>query len=226
MKKNKALTAAISVLSLTMVSMCAIGGTFAKYTTNDSGSDTATVATWGVNVVVEGEATAIKDTFDSNAEAHVKTNTGELMAPGTKGNLAKVTLSGTPEVDVEVTYTPTLTLAGWTLEDSSQYCPLVFTVGTTDCSIGGALPADFTDTVGSDNKITDQAELKAAVEHAISKLGATYAAGTDLSTASKTSVISWSWAFEGENEKDTELANKATLPSVTLDLTVTATQVD
>ena len=57
-KRSSMMVRLVAVLAVTMMfTMCFVGGTFAKYTTSKSGTDTATVAKWGVSV------TGTADTF-------------------------------------------------------------------------------------------------------------------------------------------------------------------
>lgn len=52
MKKNKFMRIASVLLIVTLLSTSVISGTFAKYTTEAEGSDSATVAKWGVNLLI------------------------------------------------------------------------------------------------------------------------------------------------------------------------------
>lgn len=118
MKKNKALRAASALLVLTLLTTSIIGGTFAKYTTSDSATDTARVAKFGVLVTVSGSlfADSYKETPVTDDTATViahnrSTASGnvhdgdDIVAPGTKNN-AGITfgLSGKPEVSTKVKY--------------------------------------------------------------------------------------------------------------------------
>jgi len=128
MKKNKAMRAAGGLLIATLLSTSAVSGTFAKYVTRDSGSDTARVAKFGVVVTSDGALFA--DTYktstntpgvsgDSTAAATLSVvssavtgattdhdgvdGTDKVVAPGTK-NTDGLTFSitGTPEVAVKI----------------------------------------------------------------------------------------------------------------------------
>ena len=69
-------------------------------------------------------------------------------------------------------------------------------------------------------------EFEEKVNEAIANYSKTYAANTDLSGASAP-VISWKWAFEGNNDiYDTMLAMLPSLPTVSLKITTTITQID
>ena len=102
MKKNVMMRVASALLVAVLMTTCAISGTFAKYTTTASGSDTARVAKWGF----ETNSIAI-DMFDGQySNVNAATN---VVAPGTT-KTATITFAptaGTPEVaytfDVNVT---------------------------------------------------------------------------------------------------------------------------
>ena len=116
MRKNRMMRLASALLILTMVTTCAISGTFAKYVTESKATDTARVAKWGMTVEVVGNL------FGANYNA--KTNEGgndisalatgsvdssdtdNIVAPGTKSDKKGMTLAvkGTPEVDYTVEY--------------------------------------------------------------------------------------------------------------------------
>ena len=49
-KKNWTLRAAVLMLALVLITSCFVGGTFAKYVTSGSGTDSARVAKFGVTV--------------------------------------------------------------------------------------------------------------------------------------------------------------------------------
>lgn len=120
MKKNVFLKLASALLVLCLASTCAIGTTFAKYTTADKASDTARVAKWGITVAVSGTlfgtdyAATTEDTIVATSQNVDSSNTDNIVAPGTKNDVGfQVKLSGTPEVQYEVT----AGLNGVTIED-------------------------------------------------------------------------------------------------------------
>lgn len=208
MKKNIAMRVAAFLFILTMISTCAFATTFAKYTTSGETSDTARVAKWGVEITAIAPANQqlFTNEYLNGSEATVQ-STVDVVAPGTSGELSRFTISGTPEVKAQVSYTATLTLTGWVVE-SSDYCPIVIKVGTTECT-------------GSTME-----ELKNAVETAVAAQGATYSVGTPIVD---TLVITWEWAYsvnEANDAKDTALGDLATAPTIKLDITATVTQLD
>jgi hypothetical protein len=144
MKKNKMMRIASILMVVTLLSTCAISGTFAKYVTKAEGKDSARVAKFGVVVGIEnadlfaqkyekddttykGQFTVEKDPENNVVEA----NYTELVAPGTKSKkAATATVFGTPEVAVRYA----LTIDG--LKDvylkAGKYTDYTELVATTD----------------------------------------------------------------------------------------------
>lgn len=219
MKKNKALTAAISVLSLTMVSLCAIGGTFAKYASQGSATDTAHVAKWGVELRVTGND-AFAEKYDVNALAgsetvvsvNAATNGDEednVLAPGTNGTLGSIVVNGTPEVRVSITRDLEIVFGGWELE-GAFYCPIIISDGTN--SVNGL-------------KYNSAAEFEAAIELLVDQVAIEVDANTSLAY-SKT--LTWSWPFytsDANDVKDSLLGDAGTA-TITATWNASVTQVD
>lgn len=120
MKKNKMMRLASLLLVVTLLSTCIISGTFAKYVTADSASDTARVAKWGVTALTSGNlfgehyvpnsATENRDQISVSAMNSVDTSVvGEkIVAPGTKNSTGlTISVTGTPEVAYKVTTSST-----------------------------------------------------------------------------------------------------------------------
>lgn len=120
MRKNKIMRFASLILVLTLLSTSVISGTFAKYTTTDSATDSARVAKWGVTVLASGnlfgEDYNPNSTADSVADDVIGTVTtsasssdsDNIVAPGTKNDTGfTVSISGTPEVAWDVVATTT-----------------------------------------------------------------------------------------------------------------------
>lgn len=229
MKKNVMMRIASFLMVAVLLSTCAISGTFAKYVTEATGSDTARVAKWGVTITANGDAfgTAYKSgdgtisaTYNASTDSvhnNGSVDTKKIVAPGTEGTVNKMTISGAPEVDVTVTYDATVTLTGW-----DAYCPIIFTVGGDTY----AITADSG--ITPDVVCANAAELATKVAAAIEAFTANYEANTDLSTASAP-AISWEWPFstnDANDVKDTALGNAATPATITIEITTIVTQVD
>lgn len=245
MKKNKMMRAASGLLIATLLTTSVIAGTFAKYTTSADGTDTARVAKWGVEIKSTGELFNTSYTkTDSNAASTItdsvvsSKSTGsdaeKVIAPGTSGSLTTTTISGTPEVAVRVTYTPTLTITGWQAkgkDDTSEtsYFPIIFTVNGQTYGVDG-----MKDSKGSEptNKSDSVSALKTAVENAIKAYSKDYAANTDLSKINENSgngyvAVSWEWAFDKNDDvKDTYLGDSKSDNKISLKIETTVTQID
>ncbi len=225
MKKNWTMRVGVALVALTLITSCFVGGTFAKYTTAGTGTDSARVAKFGVTVTANGEtfADAYKDEkvarTETTATVVADTEGTKVVAPGTKGNMASMTLTGKPEVDVEVKYEATVEISSnWLDGNGKFYFPLVIKVNDTDVDLSTA---------------NDAASVKSAIETAINKYSKTYEANTDLSAVSADSLkVSWEWPFTtgADNDvKDTDLGNQATLgnaATISLSVKTTVTQID
>lgn len=228
-RKNHTLKLSGILLALVLVTSCFVGGTFAKYVTEGTGSDSARVAKFGVTVTANGTMFAKEyDTDTGNVKGTIAKSvlsTDKVIAPGTKGSMVSMTLAGTPEVAVNVKYTANVKLDNWVYkanesETGEFYCPIKIKVGTVNY-------------YGCEYKTADS--FKNAVETAINEYSANYAPGTNLNTA-KPPVVSWAWAFEDNaadakqtNVKDTYLGDQAAkdnAATIALQVVTTVTQID
>ena len=231
-KKNWTLRAAVLMLALVLITSCFVGGTFAKYVTSGSGSDTARVAKFGVNVTANGTMFAKEYNTDNQnvvgtiTKSVVSSDDSKLVAPGTKGDMVSITLTGTPEVAVKVTYDATekVKLENWTLKNGHFYCPLRFKIGST---------------LVEGSEYTDATVLQQHIEEVIKGYSKNYQAKTNLAEVGDDSLkISWEWPFETgdtpekkavNDENDTYLGNQAAndnAATVSIEITTTVTQID
>lgn len=223
-KKNWTFRTAGLLLALVLVTSCFVGGTFAKYTTAGTGTDSARVAKFGVTITANGSTFAKEYTTDDTTVSGTIANSvvsadadKKVVAPGTKGNMVSMALTGTPEVAVKVTYAAEFELGdNWKDVDNKYYCPLEIKIGA--------------DTIkGKDYTSADIFENE--VERFIAAYSKEYAANTDLSTMGSDSLsVSWAWAFEGNDDvKDTYLGDQAAAgnaATVELSVKTTVTQID
>lgn len=95
-KRSSMMVRLVAVLAVTMMfTMCFVGGTFAKYTSSATGSDSATVAKWDIKVGGTNIATNDTFTFDlfktitdsdlTSSENDMSPVDGSIIAPGTSG---------------------------------------------------------------------------------------------------------------------------------------------
>lgn len=221
MKKNFAMRIAACLLVVTMLSLCMVSYTYAKYTTTSAKAEaSAKVAKWGIEMTVTGDE-LVYDDDKVTEDATLTVLANDLAAPGTYEKLTTFTLTGAPEVKYTITVDAVLDLVGWEV-NGSYYCPLLITVD--DFPIFG-------------NDYTSAADFKAAVIAAINKSicgeddgSATYDAGTAVPETANEVLIDWTWAFEGNVDAyDTVLGNNAANgnpATITFSLQVTVTQED
>ena len=219
MKKNIAMRLASGVMLSCLLTSCVISGTFAKYTTADSANDSARVAKWGVTIDVSNVQDTFAKKYDNaaNLSGTKVVSTTDVIAPGTNGALGDVTIAGSPEVQVTVSYTITVDLTGtWADKDSHYYCPL-----TID------------DKNGMDYNTVE--EFEAALSKTVNTV-VEVGQSLDISYG-----YTWAWAFEtgadadekaANNIKDTYLGNLAADgdasndPTITFSISVTVEQND
>ena len=247
MKKNVMMRIASVLLIAVLISTCGISGTYAKYVTTGTATDTARVAKWGVKITSTGmmfgehytkaneNAVAVEYTGSVDTQGEVN-GIRKLVAPGTKGDMFKVLLSGTPEVAVKVSYVADLVLTGWNItgdwdnndvtpDETIDYCPIIFTVGGATYGMYGS---SATNTFGS------IAVLELAVEEAIAAYTKEYPANVVLSNTGVVEIpsVSWEWPFStgADNDvKDTALGNMAadgTPATIAITVNTTVEQVD
>lgn len=223
MKKNKIMRLASALLVLTLMTTCAISSTFAKYTTSQSGSDSARVAKWGFTDTAS--QITLTDLFKTAYDKNV-TGKADVIAPGTtnKANFAFAynTTDNGAEAP-EVAYTFTVSTEGSKIDDSIKNNPNIQwkldngAWGTWDDMIAAIKALSGTE---SGTKTYKPGELPVAFKD-----------NTTIHT------VSWQWEFEeaagatsptpAEQDKtDTGMGNAADLAKVELHIAVTATQVD
>lgn len=247
MKKNKMMRLASVLLVLVMLTTCVISGTFAKYVTADDAHDEARVAKWGIDITAtdDGDSQTVIDTKNDATEVEIATNKElKLLAPGTKGNLAEVKISGTPEVGFDVTVAVDLELANWTA-NSAVYCPLVFTVTANGTPTKFEIGATYADTEALEEAI-EQAIIDALLETSSApnatpeNYGGTdgtiyacqYAPNATFYSTEKTVKIDWEWAYstnDANDKLDTILGDAAadgTAATLKFDFAIAATQID
>ena len=198
-KRSSMMVRLVAVLAVTMMfTMCFVGGTFAKYTSSATGTDTATVAKWSFKVGETDIATTdtftfdlfktIKDSDGINNETEMNPVDGSIIAPGTQGSFDLV-LTNASQVTAQYAIDYTVT--------NNNDIPVKFSVdgGTTWTN-------DLADVAASDS----------------TKLAA--------NSGTTTIKVQWKWDFNGSDDSfDTALGigGNAVL---TVKAEVTATQVD
>ena len=237
MKKNRMMRLASVLLVLTLLSTSVISGTFAKYVTElPEETDSARVAKWGVSIsatdyALFSESYETDDTAFSATIANSVSSSDKVLAPGTEGTFTGISITGTPEVAVDVAVTASVEVSdNWLDGDVEFYCPVVVTVGdAVFCGLKYDSAGDFAD----------------AIAEAIESYSAQYAPGKDLSeiTTGTEFDISWEWAFDDDDHvalacdcaagaqddtADTKLGEAAVAKDLTIEIgvAITVTQID
>ena len=196
-QKNKK-TALIGLLILCVLATGAFIGTLAKYVTSQGVTDSANVAKFGLNI-----PTAINLFSDSYTNVKADVDGNRIIAPGTEGQY-KFEVTGTSEVAYKVSADIMITYS----EEWDGYAPLLFSINGTEWT---------------DDLEEFQTNLSNALASEIMAPGDAYAS---------TQTIHWKWPYHVSAEldiKDTEMgaiAATGTAPQVTVNIQVTATQVD
>lgn len=197
MEKNKTMKMILITLLIAMIALVLVSGTYAKYTSSASGSDTVRVAKWSFNVgetdiVAENTFTfdlfkTIKDTDGKTETDVVSANADKVIAPGTSGSFDLV-LENKSETSAKygITYTVTNTAS----------IPVQFSVNGKD----------WTDNLA--NVVESDTDTKLAANN-----------GT------KTITIQWKWAYDGDDTTDVNLGKVGTAKLI-VQADVTATQID
>jgi hypothetical protein len=202
MKNNKTVKFMALVLFVTILAIILVSGTYAKYTTSATGSDTATVAKWSIKLGNEDIAKSTEKTFtidlfstitntDGSEEKNVKKTDGSLIAPGTMGSFTLLSLKNESEVNAKYSVTYTLS--------NESGVPLEFTTNKDDES---SWKSDFT-AVNVSNE----------------------ALATDATAT--TATVYWRWAFTKDTARDTsDTTLGTTTPTVTLTAKIDVEQAD
>ena len=207
MKKKSNVLSTIMFVGLFAVMVCLISlsGTYAKYTTTVSGSDTAKVAKWRWTIsdadvnsasvttyTLDLFNTAIKDTDGTTAESNMSA-TSHMVAPGTSGAFD---LEITNNSDVDATYAVTFSETnplGAEIEYCTSSCTTasnwgtVSTLNATTTNILNASETDHSDTIHVQWRwLFSDADATQSTEDT----GVGFAAGTAASDEARTITVS------------------------------------
>ena len=200
MKKNRMMRLASILLVCVLLTTSVISGTFAKYTSTASASDTARVAKWGW-----GSTTISIDLFDDTYDGTVDSaDDANVIAPGTK-KTGKLIWTPAASFAPEVDYTLSFAI------DNTTDIPAIL-----EAELDWVLKIDSVETT-----YTTFDALKAALE------AKTYSGEASVVGPTVDIEIGWVWAFDGgDDAADTYLGNMDTLADLNIDITMTATQVN
>ena len=224
MRKNKMMRTAAVLGVATMLTASVISGTFAKYTTSSTGSDSARVAKWGLNdssSITLDNLFSDKYTNDSKLET-VKSseNSKDVIAPGTKGSATikfeytgKNGESNSNISAPEVGYTFVVDTEGSTCAESIKNNPnIVWKLDDDVCTATEDKKTSWDVLLEKiqaldGNKEKNDSESKPANYYAPGELPAAFYG--EASEASKSHTVSWEWKFEDTNaEGETAVAEQ------------------
>ena len=248
-KKSSMMVRLVAVLAVVMMfTMCFIGGTFAKYTTGANVNDNqAQVANWGVTVTAEdfSSDTLFKTQYktDDNGvkssieNSVVSSSAANLVAPGTKGGVLKFSITGTPEVAVNVTFDMTVNSDVKIGKDSAEASALGlngedYTLFSLRYKVGLSLR-----TLKKGGTQVAQGTLTTIKNYLEgSTISKNYEANTNLEDTFGNYELTWAWAYgTGDTDvKDTYLGNVAAgkvtddkvITKIDFDIAITVTQID
>ena len=216
MKKNRMMRAASALLVAVLLTTCTISGTFAKYTTAATSTDTARVANWGFdNSATINIENLFQTSYDKNVNGVV-----DVIAPGTTNSATfQFTYNEQNVYAPEVAYNFTVSVDG-------SYCD---TPIANNPNIQWKLDnGDWGDWGTLLNSIKALSGDASGTKE--------YSAGTlpdEFGADDKTHTVTWEWKFEtagagmaAQDAVDTAMGNAADLADVKLVITINATQID
>ena len=244
--KNKFLKIASLLVMLCLISACAIGTTFAKYTTGDTAGDSARVAKWGVRVTMVGDDLfnneyATDDTTHAGTLSVKSVSGDDVVAPGTSGKTT-FSITGSPEVAVRIVIdfnavSDIVLPAGSVTGQTADYHPIVFTLTQTH-DYNGEIKDEHGNAAPVELKKGTLAEIQSFLDAYSGANGHDFKLpetdGNKL-VLDSTYELSWAWAYESGNDAaDTLLgdiiAGEATVAGavteIKYDLSITVTQID
>jgi len=235
MKKNLAARLGVLALVLTLVTSSLVSGTYSKYVSTSTGSDTARVAKFDFNLN-DGTSTALQTATTNGsykiltmaADTGVYTNSSgkngvgadgkKLVAPGTTGSMT-VAVNNMSEVAISVDFDVS--------ESNTGNIPIYYTLGTASATsqrYSNVLIGSYTNVDNSSGTYGSFSNLKAAM--AIAGI----APSDGINAVAKSYTLNWTWAFSSAgaaqtDDKDTIIGETGT-DAYTLTIATTATQLD
>lgn len=150
-KRSSMMVRLVAVLAVTMMfTTCFVGGTFAKYTSSATGSDSATVAKWDIKVGGTNIATNDTFTFDlfktitdsdlTSSENDMSPVDGSIIAPGTSGKF-EIQIKNDSAVNATYAIDYTVTNEGsipvqFSVDGGATWTDTLADVSATDINMG------------------------------------------------------------------------------------------
>lgn len=238
MKKNMFLRVASVLLVLTLLSACAISGTFAKYTASSEGTDSARVAYWGFTSNNTNNTIVLDDLFmTSYTDDKGMIAAADAIAPGTTNSVNfkfdyATNTNGNikaPEVAYKITVDTTGSECGDTIAKNPN---ILWQLDGNEFGTYADMIADIKALSG--NSKTGAEEEAASKEYPANKLPTELV--NDDGTP-KDHTITWKWIFDetaanatgatkNNDAGDTAMGNATKLDNVKISIKITAEQID
>jgi hypothetical protein len=215
-KTSKTARITILLLVLCLISTAMLSGTFAKYTSEYAGADTALIAKWDVkfNGNEPTTSTAELDLFSHAYKTNINEKEGKdyIIAPGVSGEFTlKVENKG--DVAAEIT----------------------FDIGVDETSTAPSAPIEYKLDGGDEwGNLADLMDKLNGTSEGLEDPVPLLTVAAENGTAEQ--IVEWRWPFDGSDvyetndEDDTELgkasANGASRSTYILNVTATATQIE
>jgi len=228
MKKNRMMRLASVLLVCVLLTTSVISGTFAKYTTAATSTDTARVANWGFDNTATIDITELfKSAYDNENVAGVSIeDITDVIAPGTSNAASfKFTYNDQNAGAPEVAYSFTVSV------DGSVCDPIIANNPNIKWALyhkDDAESISWTDWGTMLNEIKKlSGEEDGSANYEPGELPDAFAADDDLY------YVAWKWMFDdsvdgavNNDVNDTAMGNAVDLANVTLKITIAATQID
>lgn len=199
--KNNLLKFTNIVLLITMIAIILVAGTYAKYTSSASGTDATVVANWsfevnGQDITILGDEETITFGLFSTIYDSDGKTAETDVATGADKNLIAPGTSGSFEFKVQNTSDVTAQYAIDFTVTNANNIPIEY---STD---GTTWTKELADIVASNDTILA------------------------IGSGEKAITVQWRWAFSGDDTFDTNLATLETAPTITVEASITATQLN
>jgi hypothetical protein len=200
MRKDVLVRLAGLAIMLTLISSALVSGTYAKYASAVSGSDTVRVAKFAFNLKDNKTGAVVGSQSVGAAEFDIFSTTddglydngqgGTFIAPGTTGSFG-LTLENLSEVDVKASFE--------FKETNEGKVPIYYTIGVGEDSqrYSSVLTGQYAD---GDGQYADMDAFEDAMAAETEVLEATN--GTVATT--KTVTVNWTWAFESAGAEQSD----------------------
>lgn len=208
-KRSKAARLGVLALAMSLVTVCLLGGTMAKYVTTLGGNATATAAAWSFKLTDKnGNALSDLQTINLGATGVRNAYTPEtikenVIAPGTEGSFDIVLDAAGSEVGVNYTVAIEEAIESETNSDAKIPDDILFSTTEFSDQNTGSVLNKFEITDGTIAYTDTKEDMK------------------------KTITVYWKWTFDdssdvdAKDERDTKLSGK----NFKLKITATGTQV-